>query len=54
MSIHALGKLFGGHASSVLKWSRRYAAEHYATPAPSGNAVLMELDELGHYLQKTA
>jgi transposase len=52
MSMHALGKMFGVHASSVLKWIRRYAAEHYAKPALSGNAIIMELDEMGHYLQK--
>jgi hypothetical protein len=54
VSMNALGKMFGVHASSVLKWIRRYATEHCVKPAPSGNTVVMELDEMWHFLQKNA
>ena len=54
VSMNALGKMFGVRASSVLKWIRRYATEHYVKPAPSGNAIVMELDEMWHFLQKNA
>jgi hypothetical protein len=50
--MNALGNMFGVRASSILKWIRRYAAVHCAKPAPSGKAVVMELDEVWHFLQK--
>ena len=52
--MNALGKLFGVRTSSVLKWIRRYATAHYEKPVPSGKAVVMELDEMWHFLQKNA
>ena len=52
VSMNALGHMFGVRASSVLKWIRRYAAIHYEKPAPSGKVVVMELDEMWHFLQK--
>jgi hypothetical protein len=50
--MNALGKMFGVRASSVLKWIRRYATEHCAKPAPYGTAIVLELDEMWHYLKK--
>jgi insertion element IS1 protein InsB len=50
--MNALGKIFGVRASSVLQWIRRYATAHYRKPAPSGKVVVMELDEMWHFLQK--
>jgi hypothetical protein len=50
--MNALGKMFGVRASSVLKWIRRYATEHCAKPAPQGTAIVLELDEMWHYLKK--
>jgi transposase len=52
VSMNALGRMFGVRASSVLKWIRRYATEHSDKPSPSGKAVVMELDEMWHFLQK--
>ena len=54
VSMNALGKMFGVRASSVLKWIRRAATVHCVKPAPSGNAVVMELDEMWHVLQRNA
>ena len=54
VSMNALGRMFGVRASSVLKWIRRYATEHDVKPRPSGTAVVMELDEMWHFLQKNA
>jgi transposase len=54
VSMNALGKMFGVRASSVLKWIRRDATKHCVKPAPSGNAVVMELDEMWHVLQRNA
>jgi hypothetical protein len=50
--MNALGKMFGVRTSSVLKWIRRYATEHGAQPEPQGTAIVLELDEMWHYLQK--
>ena len=52
VSMNALGRMFGVRASSVLKWIRRYATEHDVKPSPSGKAVVMELDDMWHFLQK--
>ena len=54
ISMNALGKMFGVRPSSVLKWIRHYATTHAATPEPTGKAVVLELDEMWHYLQKNA
>jgi hypothetical protein len=54
VSMNALGKMFGVRASSVLKWIRRYATAHVTKPAPTGTAVVLALDEMWHYLKKTA
>jgi transposase len=52
ISINALGKIFGVRASSVLKWIRRYAADRAEKPAPSGKAIVLEVDEMWHFLKK--
>ena len=54
VSMNALGKMFGLRTSSVLKWIRRYATEHAAKPEPTGKAIVLELDEMWHFLQKNA
>jgi transposase len=52
LSMNALGKMFGVRASSVLKWIRRYAADHAEKPVPSGKAIVLEVDEVWHFLKK--
>jgi len=52
VSIHALGKMFGGWTSTILTWSRRDAADHADKPAPSGKTIVLEREELWHFLQK--
>ncbi len=54
VSMNALSKMFGVHTSSVLKWIRRYATTHGAKPEPTGNAMVLELDEMWHFLKKNA
>jgi hypothetical protein len=46
--------MFGVRASSVLKWIRRYAIDHYEKPASTGKAIVIEVDEMWHFLKKTA
>jgi len=52
LSMNALGKMFGVRASSVLKWIRRFATEHVAKPEPVGKAIVLEVDEMWHFLKK--
>ena len=52
VSMSALGKMFGVHASSILKWIRRCATEYYVKPDPTGKAIIMEIDEMWHFLKK--
>jgi transposase len=52
LSMNALGKMFGVRASSVLKWIRHFAMEHAAKPEPVGKAIILEVDEMWHFLKK--
>ena len=45
--------MFGVWASTILTWIRQYAADYAEKPAPSGKAIVLELDEMWHFLKKT-
>jgi transposase len=49
----ALSKMFGVHTSSILKWIRRVATGHSVKPDPTGKAIVMQIDEMWHFLKKT-
>jgi transposase-like protein len=53
VSMNALAKMFGVWASTILTWVRRDAADHAEKPAPSGKAIVLELDEMGHFLKNS-
>jgi hypothetical protein len=48
-----LSKMFGVHTSSILAWSRRVATGHSVKPDPIGKAIVMQIDEMWHFLKKT-
>jgi transposase len=54
LSMNAIGKLLGVSTPSILNWIRAHANSHTPRPQPeSGEAVVvMELDELGHFIKK--
>ena len=52
VSMNALGKMFGVWASTILTWICHYAADHAEKPAPSGKAIVLELDEMWYFLKK--
>ena len=55
LSMNAVAKLFGVSAPAVLKWIKSYAHRHGSKPEPiTGGVVIMELDEMWHYLKKSA
>ena len=52
LSLNAIGKLLGVSTPGILDWVRRYARKHYTKLEPQGDAVILELDEMWHYLGK--
>ena len=50
--MNALAKMFGVWASTILTWIRHYAADHAEKPAPSGKAIVLEIDAMWHFLKK--
>ena len=50
LSLRTIGRLLKVTAAAVLKWVRQYAIENYEKPKPENNAVVIELDEMWHYL----
>lgn len=52
LSLSHIGWICRVSAQSVLNWIRKFAAEHAERPKPEGETVILELDELWHFLQK--
>jgi transposase len=52
VSMNALAKRFGVWTSTMLPWIRRDAADHAEQPAPNGKAIVLELDEMWHFLKR--
>jgi transposase len=50
--MNALAKRFGVWTSTMLTWIRRDAADHAEQPAPNGKAIVLELDEMWHFLKR--
>jgi|SRR6266511_1803492 len=54
LSMNRIATLCGVSAQAVLNWIRAFAKEHDAKPAPEGKAVVLEVDEMWHYVKKNA
>src|SRR3954471_3084272 len=54
LSMNAIAKQLGVSTPSILNWIRAHAATHAPRlqPEPGESVVVMELDELWHFLQK--
>ena len=50
LSFRTIAKLFGVNVRSVFVWVKSFAEENYVKPEPQGEAVVIELDEMWHYL----
>jgi len=50
LSFRAIGKLLQVTHKSVLDWVRLFARKNYIKPEPQGKAVIVELDEMWHFL----
>ena len=46
-------KLLGVSTPSVMAWIEQFAKTYAQKPEPEGRAVVIELDEMWHYLKKS-
>ena len=51
ISMHRIAFLLRVSAQSVLNWIRAFAKEHEQKPEPTGKTIILELDEVWHYLK---
>ena len=52
LSMNRTAKLVGVSVSSVQDWIERFAKAYAQKPEPEGRALVIELDEMWHYLKK--
>ena len=52
-SMNRTAKLLGVSTPSVQAWIEQFAQAYGQKPAPEGRAVVIELDEMWHYLKKS-
>jgi transposase len=50
LSFRAIAKLLDTSASAVYNWVKAYAKANYIKPEPKGEAVVVELDEMWHFI----
>ncbi len=53
LSMNRTAKLLGVSTPTVQAWIEQFAKVHAQKPAPEGRAVVIELDEMWHYLKKS-
>ena len=52
LSMNRTGKLLGVSTPTIQAWIEQFAKVYGQKPAPEGRAVVVELDEMWHYLKK--
>src|SRR5215213_8537514 len=52
LSMNRSAKLLGVSTSTVQAWLEQFAAAYAQKPEPEGRAVVIELDEMWHFLKK--
>ena len=52
LSMNRTAKLLGVSTPSVMTWIEQFAEAYGQKPEPEGRAVVVELDEMWHYLKK--
>jgi transposase len=52
LSMNRTAKLLGVSTPTIQAWLEPFAAAYAQKPEPEGRAVVIELDEMGHYLNK--
>ena len=52
LSMNRTAKLLGVSTPTIQAWIERFAEDHADKPKPQGRALVIELDEMWHYLKK--
>ena len=52
LSMNRTAKLLGVSTPTVMTWIGRFAEVYAQKPEPEGRAVVVELDEMSHFLKK--
>ena len=52
LSMNRTAKLLGVSTPSVMTWIEQFAEVYARKPAPEGRALVIELDEMWHFLKK--
>ena len=52
LSMNRTAKLLGVSTPSVMTWIEQFAEAYAQKPEPEGRALVVELDEMWHYLKK--
>ena len=52
LSMNRTAKLLGVSTPTVMTWIEQFAKVYAQKPEPEGRAVVVELDEMWHYLKK--
>jgi transposase-like protein len=50
-SFRTIAKFFNVNVRSVFNWVKAYAKANYVKPIPESDAVVIELDEMWHFIQ---
>src|SRR5206468_9905473 len=53
LSMNRTAKLLGVSTPTIQAWLEQFAAAYAQKPKPEGRAVVIELDEMWHYLKKS-
>ena len=53
LSMNRAAKLLGVSTPTIQAWLEQFAAAYAQKPEPEGRAVVIELDEMWHYLKKS-
>ena len=51
LSLRTIAKFFKVNVRSVFVWVKTFAQENYVKPQPTSGSVVIELDEMWHYLR---
>ena len=52
LSMNAIAKILRASPSTILRWIEDFSLKHVHPPEPKTEAVVLELDEMWHYLKK--
>jgi transposase-like protein len=50
LSMRAISKIVKTDLHAVYRWIRKFAEDNYEKPEPKGESVVVELDEMWHYI----